>query len=296
MSPRHPSPPRRSRQRPASGLRAVFAILAAASALAATFAARADVWGYVDDAGKAHFASEKLDPRYQRFQRDGQRGNEMIGLQPNVSASRLPEAPEASGAKGTASDRLYALLDTSAGYQSSREHLRAASDKHGVDYALLQAVILAESKFDTSAVSSRGAVGLMQLMPQTARNMGVSADGKTSVAAKLADPKVNIAAGARYLRHLLDMFSGKVELALAAYNAGEGTVQRAGNQIPQNRETQNFVRNVMRSYNLLQDRPLAAATAVAGKAGDRVHAEFVAPAPALRSGLRERFGLSDAQE
>jgi soluble lytic murein transglycosylase-like protein len=277
-----------------SGLRAALALVAAASALVASPAARADVWGYIDEAGKAHFASEKLDLRYQLFQHDGHRGTEMVGLRPNMPAPRASEVPdEQLGGKASASDRLYALLDTSPGYQSAREHLRAASDKHGVDYALLQAVILNESKFDTSAVSARGAVGLMQLMPQTARNMGVSAEGKLSVAKKLADPKVNIAAGARYLRHLLDMFSGKVELALAAYNAGEGTVQRAGNRVPPNRETQNFVRNVMQSYNLLQDRPPAASTALAGKAGDRIQAEFAAPA--LRAGLRDRRG-PDIQE
>jgi len=101
---------------------------------------------------------------------------------------------------------------------------------------LIHAVISIESNYDARAVSPRGAQGLMQLMPATARRFG------------LADPFVerdNVYAGARYLKWLLDYFSGDLELALAGYNAGEQAVVRAGRKIPQYPETQAYVRRVI---------------------------------------------------
>ena len=123
---------------------------------------------------------------------------------------------------------------------------------NSVDFELLQALIVAESGFDAQAVSPKGAVGLMQLMPATARRFGVRADKTKSIEQKLTDPKTNISAGTRYLRALMQMFPGKLELAVAAYNAGEGAVQRAGNQIPNYKETQNYVKTVMQTYRALK--------------------------------------------
>jgi hypothetical protein len=90
-------------------------------------------------------------------------------------------------------------------------------------------------------------------MPDTMKpaERGVASDRGGSVAAKLADPRTNINTGARYLRDLINMFPGQLELAVAAYNAGEGAVQKAGNKIPAYRETQNYVRSVMSLYNRL---------------------------------------------
>ena len=99
----------------------------------------------------------------------------------------------------------------------------------------------AESSFNPGAVSHAGAVGLMQLMPATARQYGVQADG-------LADPRTNIEAGARHLNYLLQKFEGRPALAIAAYNAGEGAVRRAGNRVPDYRETQGYVQKVMHLY------------------------------------------------
>jgi hypothetical protein len=96
-------------------------------------------------------------------------------------------------------------------------------------------------------VSPRGAVGLMQVTPATAQRYGVSGDRK-----KLADPAVNIRTGAKYLHDLLAMFHGSLELALAAYNAGEGAVIRAGNRVPNFRETQNYVKTVLQIYEMLK--------------------------------------------
>ncbi|HOE42262.1 MAG TPA: lytic transglycosylase domain-containing protein, partial [Rhodoferax sp.] len=123
-----------------------------------------------------------------------------------------------------------------------------------VDYELLKAVVATESAFNAKAVSPKGAVGLMQIMPTTAQRYGVLADQGATVSAKLTDPELNIQTGTRYLADLLRLFGGQTELALAAYNAGEGAVARAGNRIPNYKETQSYVTKVMSMYRLLQTR------------------------------------------
>lgn len=115
-----------------------------------------------------------------------------------------------------------------------------AALEHQIDERLVHAVIQSESAYNANAVSSAGAVGLMQLMEATAARYGVY---------NRTDPEQNIKAGTSYLRDLLDMFNGNVELAVAAYNAGEGAVKKYNNQIPPYRETQNYVRQVLSLYN-----------------------------------------------
>jgi hypothetical protein len=92
----------------------------------------------------------------------------------------------------------------------------------------------------------------MQLMAPTAARYGVKSDRISSIAHKLTDPAVNLRAGARYLRDLMALFPGRLDLALAAYNAGEGAVQRAGNKIPNYPETQNYVKTVLQLYAFLK--------------------------------------------
>jgi soluble lytic murein transglycosylase-like protein len=217
--------------------------LAAAAALALALApmARADVWGYVDAKGVTRFASEKVDERYELFFRGRESATGRSG----------PDMPRAV-AVPTAAPKLIAFFEVSPDYKQVQHHLRAASRAHGVDIELLKALIAAESGFDASAVSPKGAVGLMQIMPATAQRWGVKGDPKTSIEEKLADPAVNIKAGTRYLRYLLDRFRGNLELALAAYNAGEGSVIRAGRQVPNFRETQNYVQTVLQLYEMLK--------------------------------------------
>jgi hypothetical protein len=121
-----------------------------------------------------------------------------------------------------------------------------------LDSNLLHAVVLAESAYDPNAVSSAGATGLMQLMPDTARRFGVD---------DTWDPEANVTAGAKYLKELLGMFDNNLALALAAYNAGEGAVQQYGNKIPPFQETQEYVRRVLDYYR--SSRPTAYRAALA---------------------------------
>lgn len=117
--------------------------------------------------------------------------------------------------------------------------IRRASDKYNVDYALIKAVIKAESNFNHRAVSPVGAQGLMQLMPQTAASLNVEDS---------FHPENNIDGGVRYLRYLITLFNGNLSLALAAYNAGEGAVARYHNRIPPYQETQNYVQRVLQYF------------------------------------------------
>ena len=126
-----------------------------------------------------------------------------------------------------------------------------SSKRNGVDPVLVYAIMHQESTFKTHAVSPKGARGLMQLMPKTAARYGVT---------NIFEPRQNIEGGARYLRFLLDLFDGDVELALAGYNAGEGAVMKYGNRIPPYSETQEYVRRIGRRYRLMRD-PLTARNA-----------------------------------
>ena len=122
-----------------------------------------------------------------------------------------------------------------------------AAGRHQVSPALVKAVMLVESGFNAHAVSPKGAEGLMQLMPATARELGV---------VDSFDPEQNIAGGTAYLRRMIDRFNGNMDKAVAAYNAGPGAVQKHGG-VPPIKETQFFVRNVTRLYDYFSyDRPV----------------------------------------
>lgn len=232
--------------------------------------ARADVWGFVDEKGVAHFASEPLDQRYQLFYRaepsvdarfDARTGlaapPPIPGTQPD--APSLAPPPSLPGV-GKSVDKLNAFFLISPGYKRVQHLVRDAASAYGVDVELLKALIVTESGFDEQAVSPKGAVGLMQLMPATAQRYGVVGDKQTPLAKRLTNAQINIQAGTRYLADLLQLFGGKLDLALAAYNAGEGAVQRAGNRIPDYKETQNYVKTVLGLYQMLKPPTLARAS------------------------------------
>ncbi|PIV24430.1 MAG: transglycosylase [Hydrogenophilales bacterium CG03_land_8_20_14_0_80_62_28] len=118
--------------------------------------------------------------------------------------------------------------------------IEAAAEKFSVDKALVHAVITAESGYNPAAVSRAGARGLMQLMPQTAKRYGVG---------DVFDPEQNIHGGVHYLRDLLDRFNNNLELAVAAYNAGENAVAKHGGHVPPYRETRAYVPKVLALYD-----------------------------------------------
>ena len=141
-------------------------------------------------------------------------------------------------------------------------HIDAAARLHGLEVALVRAVIQVESDFDHLAVSSKGAQGLMQLMPETARILGVT---------NAFDPRQNIFGGVRYLRQLMDQFRGDVALALAGFNAGPNAVVRYGG-IPPYRETRMYVAKIESLLGRGGSRPLGPAV---------VAASFFAPNPGV---------------
>jgi len=182
-----------------------LAILAVVSlSVLHTVASAETMYRFIDQAGVIHFSNAPTDPRYKKI----------VAAQTQVRQSRTVTVP------------------------SLHEMIQRASHTHSLSPALLHAVIRVESGYDSNAVSPKGAMGLMQLMPGTASMLNVT---------NPYDPLDNISGGARHLRYLLDRFGGNVELALAAYNAGEARVLR-DNQVPQISETRQYVHKVLRVY------------------------------------------------
>jgi soluble lytic murein transglycosylase-like protein len=193
----------------------LIATLLAASAAGA----HSQIYTYVDADGLRHYTDVPDNNRYR-----------LLILSPRDRT--------ASG------DRYDAMLLARAGqYDSIIEKAAIAAS---VEPNLLRAVIVVESGFNSRAVSKRGAVGLMQLMPATATRFGVS---------NPYDPLQNVHAGARYLKLLIDRFGQDVRLALAAYNAGEDAVDRNGGQIPPFSETMAYVPRVLKIYQMLRNQP-----------------------------------------
>lgn len=203
--------------------------------------ASADVWKYVDDNGVTQFTNE---PPTKSAKLVIQSGGTPVRLM-HVQADTSPD-----GAAHTTVAVMHALP----AYQAAQGSVSDASVAYGVNANLIKAVVATESAFNPAAVSNKGAVGLMQVMPATAKRYGVLSDRGATISAKLADPNLNIHTGTRYLADLLRLFDGQTELALAAYNAGEGAVARAGNRIPNFKETQTYVQKVMGVYRVLQAR------------------------------------------
>jgi len=193
----------------------VFLILALLAASAAP--ARARIYTYVDEQGVRHYTDVPDSNRYR-----------LLVLS--------PQDRTASG------DHYDSMLLAKAGQYDSI--IEKAAQSASVEPNLLRAVIVVESGFNSRAVSKRGAVGLMQLMPATASRFGVS---------NPYDPRENVHAGARYLKFLMDRFGQNVRLALAAYNAGEDAVDRNGGQIPPFSETMAYVPRVLKIYRMLED-------------------------------------------
>ncbi len=168
----------------------------------------ADIYRYEDDEGIVHFTDAPTDKRFKIFMRDLKKDREL--------RTKLKYASSVNPAE-------YEQL------------IKNCADKYGVSTSLVKAVIHAESGYNPNAVSSKGASGLMQLMPGTAKSLNV---------ADRFNPKDNVEGGVKYLRFLLDTFRGDVSLALAAYNAGLSKVAKYGG-IPPYNETRTYVNRVL---------------------------------------------------
>jgi soluble lytic murein transglycosylase-like protein len=192
--------------------------LALCGLLLASPAGAAEVYSYVDDEGVLHFSNAPTDGRYRKVNR-ASGGTGVYRATPQARARPIPSSRSL--------DRY-------------REQIRAAADKYRLPEALLLAVMAVESNFDHRALSEKGAMGLMQLMPLTAKDMYV---------ADAWDPGQNIEGGARYLRILANQYSGDMVRTLAAYNAGPEAVRRAGGAVPRIPETQEYVRKVVALYH-----------------------------------------------
>lgn len=147
-----------------------------------------------------------------------------------------PESPAASRRS----------LDWTSGSLAIDQLIRTNADRFGIDPYLVFLVIEKESRFRTRAVSPKGAMGLMQLMPGTARRLGVR---------RPFDAAENIRGGTQYMRELMNMFGGKVDLVLASYNAGEGAVLKYGRNVPPYRETRDYVKTIGKRYGLTGRQP-----------------------------------------
>jgi soluble lytic murein transglycosylase-like protein len=197
------------------------------------------VYAYVDESGQVHFARDGADPRFRLFLRDPGEYKFKGGRDYRV---RLPWAEEQAKLNAAEDQKR---IDSALAALPFHPHVREAARQFKVDIALVHAVIAAESAYNPGAVSEKGAVGLMQVMPGTGARYGVR--GKD-----LRDPARNIRAGTKYLADLLAMFEGDVELALAGYNAGEQAVERFGRTVPPFAETRAYVPRVLQNWRKLR--------------------------------------------
>jgi len=187
--------------------------------LTLTKGAIADIYKYVDNDGRTYYTDEPKNGLYKR-----------------IIKSKAYRPPS----------NYFTNTSPRIGRYSSANKLRFAeliaqtAAKHQVDAKLVHAVIQTESAYNSGAISPKGAVGLMQLMPATAQRFGVMDS---------TDPNQNVDGGTRYLKHLIAMFEPNIDLAVAAYNAGENAVIKYNNSIPPYPETQNYVRQVLALYN-----------------------------------------------
>ena len=187
----------------------------------------ADIYGFVDENGQSHFSDVRLDARYKLYMK----------TQPAPEAPPAPRAVAETPPAVAAAGLPVALPKAHARYAQMIEKV---AQEQKVDAALLHAVVTAESAYNPRAKSPKGATGLMQLMPATAKRYGVT---------DLLNPLENLRAGARYLRDLMAMFDNNLRLVIAAYNAGEGAVMRSGNAIPPYAETRKYVPRVLGLYD-----------------------------------------------
>jgi len=198
-----------------AALTGIFSVLLVFGSFVSSFAV-GDIYKYIDENGVIHFTNVPTDSSYQY----------------SLFIKEISKKP-------TRTFRTFYSYSSSA-YD---ELITEASQKHGVSFPLLKAVIKVESNFNPRAVSRAGALGLMQIMPENAKAFRMRDP---------FDPRENILTGTQYFRGLLERFNGKLHLALAAYNAGPNVVDRY-NSIPPIRETEDYVERVMKYFQLFKN-------------------------------------------
>jgi soluble lytic murein transglycosylase-like protein len=206
--------------------------------LGTTAFAHAALWGYVDGDSVAHFADRQLDSRY----------GLVIG-DPAASAPKIERVP----GKTTSPSAILTWLEIAPEVKRVQPWVREAATRNGVDSELINALIAVESGFNERAVSPRGAVGLMQIMPATAAPLMSQGESRRHVAEQLAEPRTNIGVGARLMADLLKRHQ-RIDLALAAWSAGDDAVRRSGGEMPAIGETRAHVHQVLELYWALLQR------------------------------------------
>jgi hypothetical protein len=181
----------------------------------------ADIYQYTDENGVMHFSNVSVGTakKYKKLKSAAAEKQQATATPSSTAPSQVPSS---------SSDSPSAYVDI----------INSACNRHGVDPALVHAIVKVESDFNPYAMSRKGAMGLMQLMPQTAAEMKVG---------NSFNPHDNIDGGVKYVRYLIDRYEGNLSLALAAYNSGETAVKKWGT-IPPYRETQNYVQRILRIY------------------------------------------------
>ena len=190
----------------------VLALLLSIGCVASGPSSAVEVYKYVDSKGRVHLTDRPAHDGYQLIQKAGKK-------------LRMPRIN---------------FRDKDANRKRFASKIAEVASRYQVPEALIHAVITIESAYDPNAISRAGAVGLMQLMPATAKRYGV---------ADRRNPSANLSGGTRYLKDLLLRFDSNLELVLAGYNAGENAVEKFGNRIPPFDETRNYVRKVLQLYS-----------------------------------------------
>jgi soluble lytic murein transglycosylase-like protein len=210
----------------------------------------ADIWGYVDENGTAHLSDHQVNSRYLLFRKEAPRPAAEVFAPPPIVVEKPPAPPP------TVSNARVIPVSPAVRAQFASMIAKVARE-HKLEPSLLHAIVTVESGFDPQAKSPAGAIGLMQLMPDTASRFGVK---------DIWDPLENLQGGARYLRYLMKLFKDDMDLVLAAYNAGEGAVMQAGNKIPNYAETRAYVPSVLMQYEHHKGGPGGSGTTATGGA------------------------------
>jgi Transglycosylase SLT domain len=217
-------------------------------ALGISIPVHADIWGYVDESGRSHIATEKLDDRYQLFFKGGTR----VGPPDARDAAATADAKAREEFRNTP---LFQRITNQPNATRFEALIQQYAKMYKLDPALVKAVIAVESAFQPNAVSAKGALGLMQIIPDTGERYGIVGDRRRTAEQKLLDPATNLRIGTRHLRELLWLFAENIELALAAYNAGEQAVERYERTIPPFPETREYVKLVQQFYSIYRPPP-----------------------------------------